>query len=409
MCTNYYFIPGIYTKITKPENTIKSRLVTFPENRVSYIFVEFVKIYNDGNGSTVALSSDGSAYFHGKILYSLNENGEYTGGEYLEVEEACSRSVYQIIKPPSGEKYIDITISFFSTSMAHVCILLSDKGKCYGLGDNRGNIFGDADVVGSRFTTPTEIFSIPNMSGINQIRSYGMRCSMLTRNKEIYAVGYIRGLPVEATMKSDKFYSYPVKVLDIGDVVHVNVDIVRYRVVTHDGCVYQSYTSSAPEDKLMNEWGIEAKKSRGLYRVPGLNNIVQAHGSMYVILMRDTSELHALELSMYLDNGGNIYFLITRRGLAERQVVKGPYKLPNFNNIVKIFLQSYTGWGIDVCSYGFINMQGEAYVSIGKYPSVESLIHGIENPRLIALPPNLRAKDIVIDDHNIYLLLQNNK
>lgn len=133
----------------------------------------------------------------------------------------------------------------------------------------------------------------------------------------------------------------------------------------------------------------------GIYKVPLIKDIIQAHNSITLI---QTCNFTMIQLNIFLDNQGSIYLLLKIYESTGFKLLKGPYKLHNFNNIVKVFINNG--------SYGFVTMYGDAYICVGNSTSIQSYLYSIETPRLLHLPINMRAKDITIDEKNIYLLLQ---
>lgn len=383
-------VRNVYNVLVKPghlyEISRPGSIIFFPQNTIPIIPGEFVKLYSDGRGSGVALTSDGRAYLYGTILLLLNEES--------------NRGVrYKIIQPPEGEKYIDACMDYDYSCRRSMCILLTNKGKCHGIGHNANKILGL--TAASIFTTPKEVLLMPDNCEIKQVKVYVYNGLILTKSNEVFSVGLghmdlVGGVPAVV-----RFHHSPVKLLLDINVSYINISTIgQYTFVDNRGDVYRSYNPH--DDKLINEFGLRPELGRGVYNVPGLKNIIQAHYTSCDYITSYNSFGH-IELHIFLDNTGAIYFLVLKSTMV-RELIKGPYKLPNFNNIVKI----YAGWG----AYGFITMYGQAYVymeshtSMKSHISLECLINGIENPKLITLPPNMLAKDIVINEDSVYLLLQ---
>lgn len=343
----------------------------------------FVKIYSDGHGTGVALTSDGAACFYCKIVSSYEQISPFYN--------------HKMVYPPKGEKYIDVHINRYSHTF-----LISDKGKCY-------TIDKLSDIIDNSLITPAEIYSTSQLPNIKQVvlGMYSYTALILTDTKEVFGVGWHNKLRVnyqpewiQEDMKY-KFYLYPAKVLDLSNVNYINSCFDRYTFVTDDGHVYQTY--DILDGNLLKGLGVTRTTNSGIYEIPGVKNIIQAHYGRYLIKNRDNYTM--IELNIFLDNQGWLHFYIIL--ISSGQVsIKGPYTLANINNIVKIFVQTNKDETIGTCSYGFVTLYGQAYVSIGYYSHVEDFLYGIQNPRLIQLPNNLRAKDITIDEYNIYLLLQ---
>lgn len=390
---NILFEPGNLYKICKPKRGYTIQLYNC-ESR--YTYGKFIKIYSDGYASGAALSSDGSVHLYGKIVSSLKGSKPPVFGDII--------AMY----PPNGEKYVDVYINQCSKDV-YTCILISNKGKCYSICDMPSGVI--ENVLN---TTPEKCaYPTSQLPGIKQVQidMHSNTGLFLTKTNEVLGVGWHDKLrfhyqPVNLQTESDlNWHPNPVKILENINVTYINKSPVnRYTFVTDEGYVYQSYDHT--DHNFLEKLGITPIRRSGIYQVPGLKNIIQAHSSVHSISI--DHKYASIEFNIFLDKRGCIHFYLISKG-PRQQLVKGPYKLPNFNNIVKVSLRIPTVKSYEECSYGFVTMEGKAYASIGEYGSLDWFLRGLENLRLITLPPKMLAKDITIDEDNIYLLLQKKK